>query len=182
MKTIQINREGSVKLTLSFALLAYAVCVTAYTKNIFAFLAMFFSTTGDIAIMASRGAVTGKKERSFNIGVCAFAFAHMCYVCAMLNNNVTMAIALISFIAVSGITLFQPMDKKWNHIPYTVAIFNNAINTWLFSWVAGVGMILFLASDLILSVCEERNPKWQIPIWATYVPAQVFLLTAILLK
>lgn len=179
---LRINKEGKVKLLLSFTLLAYALYVTAYTNNFFTFVAMLLSTIGDIAIMNSRGCLTGRKEPTFNVGVCAFSFAHMAYVCAMLNNNVTIVIALLSFSVTFVTTLFQPKGKKWNNVPYTVAIFNNAINAWLFGWVAGTGMVFFITSDLILSVCEEKSPKWQIPIWATYVPAQAFLLTALLLN
>lgn len=182
MKKLRLNSEGKMKLFLSLALFAYSVYVTFASKNMGAWYAMLLSTFGDIAIMASRGALTGKRERTFNIGVVFFSFAHLAYVGAMFNNEITVVIAVISFIAVALITWFQPRGKTWNFIPYAIALLNSAVNAWLFSWVAGVGMILFLASDLILSICEEKSPKWQIAIWATYVPAQVFMLTAILIK
>lgn len=182
MKKLRINNEGKIKLFLSLSLFAYSLYVTFATKNMGVWYAMLLSTFGDVAIMASRGALTGRKERTFNIGVIFFSFAHLAYVGAMFNNEITVIIAVISFIAVALTTWFQPRGKTWNFIPYTVALLNAAVNAWLFSWVAGVGMLLFLASDAILSICEERSPKWQVAIWATYVPAQVMILTAILIK
>ena len=70
----------------------------------------------------------------------------------------------------------------WICIPYAVCLALNAVNSWSFSTLAGIGGILFLVSDAILSVFEKKSPKWQLAIWFTYVPAQICLLTAILIN
>lgn len=178
---LRINGEGKIKLFLSIALFLYSIIVTIITSNIGAMFSMLFSMIGDISIMASRGALTGKKENTFDVGIVAFAFAHMCYICARDNGDIiTMAVALPIFITVFAITLFQPLGKKWNYIPYAVMIVLNVINAWQFNWLAGVGGILFIISDSILSIFEKKEPKYQIAIWITYVPAQILFLTSFL--
>lgn len=178
---MKINREGKIKLFLSFALLGYSFLVSVITKNFLAFLAMFFSTSGDIYIMASRGVFCEQKKNSFKLGVVAFAFAHIIYIMAMQNEH------SIAFVTISMTALFMVIcltvlkDNNSNFIPYAICIIVNAINAFLFSWIAVAGMVLFLTSDAILSICEKKSSKWQIAIWATYVPAQVLILTSILL-
>lgn len=176
---LRINGEGKVKLILSLSLFVYSIIVTTITNNIGPMFAMLFSMIGDISIMASRGVLTGKKENTFDVGIVAFAFAHMCYICARDNGDIiSMAVALPIFITVFAITLFQPLGKKWNYIPYAIMILINVINAWQFNWVAGIGGILFIVSDSILSIFEEKDPKYQIAIWITYVPAQILFLTS----
>lgn len=182
MTNLKVNQEGKVKLFLSVSVLVYSVYVSIAVNSIFPFIAMFFSSIGDIAIMASRGALTGKKENSFDWGVIAFSAAHTVYVYAMREERtVFLAIAISLFIAVLILTKIKPADKKWNYIPYTLLLFTSFANTWFFAILAGIGMVLFLSSDLILSICEEKSPKWQIPIWATYIPAQILILSSFML-
>lgn len=178
---MRINREGKIKLFFSSSLLLYSILVSIITKNFAPFLAMFFSSMGDIYIMASRGVFCEEKRNSFKPGVVSFAFAHMVYVTGMKHEHsiVFVSIAMVALIMV--IYLSVTKNNNSNFVPYAICLITSAVNAWLFSWIAGIGMILFLASDAILSICENKSPKWQIAIWATYVPAQAFLLTAILI-
>lgn len=181
-KRFNINQEGKIKLFLTFSLLAYSIYITILTKNFDVLSCMIFSTLGDICIMSSRGAVTGKNEKTFGLGVILFSIAHMEYILVMQSTRYIPIIAMVSVCLVIIISTMQKEGAKLNYIPYTVILFCNAINAWFYAPLAGIGMLFFLASDLILSICENRSPKWQIAIWATYVPAQILLLTAILIS
>lgn len=181
MRLWQINREGKIKLFFSLSLLLYSILVSIITKNFAAFLAMLFSSMGDICIMASRGVFCEEKRNSFKLGVASFAFAHLVYVAGMKHEHTIAFISIAMVALVMVIYLSVTKNNNSNFVPYAICLLTSAVNSWFFSWVAGIGMILFLLSDAILSICEEKSPKWQITIWATYVPAQVFLLTAILI-
>ena len=179
---LNVNREGKIKLILSLLVLAGSVYVAIAKQNILPFIAMFFSSIGDINIMASRGALTGKKEKTFDWGVVAFAAAHAVYIYAMGKRPVFVVISIVLFVAVLILTIIKPENAKWHFIPYTLILFTSLINSWLFAIIAGIGMVLFLLSDLTLSIFEEKGPKWQIPIWVEYIPAQILMQLALLLE
>lgn len=182
MTKLNVNREGKIKLFFSLAVLVGSVYVSISKQNILPFVAMFFASIGDTAIMASRGALTGKKEKTFDYGVVAFAASHAVYIYAMGKRPVFVVISIVLFIAVVILTKIKPENAKWHFIPYTLILFTSCANAWLFAIMAGIGMVLFLLSDLILSIFEEKNPKWQIPIWVTYIPAQILMQIALLLE
>ena len=180
---IKINNEGKIKLLLTFSLLAYSICVSIKKSDIGALSFMLFATIADICIMASRGAVTGRKEKeAFNLGIILFTVVH--FICSYIMQteiiyNIICVAAL--YVVPIAVWLKPPLDKI-AYIPYGIALVSNTINAWHFSIIAGIGATLFVISDAVLAICEERSPKWQILIWATYVPAQILLLTAILLS
>ena len=185
MKRLRINREGMVKEFLSLALVIFAIYVAITTKNLFAFFFFSFSNLGDTSIMASRGTFSGKKKNTFTLGVVFFAMAHVFYILAMKTQYsiILGKVDLILCIFVIILSIYpSARNDKLNFIPYAVCLIINVFNACMFSIIAGIGGFLFLASDGILSICEERNPKWQIAIWATYVPAQILLLTSILME
>ena len=182
MTKLKVNREGKIKLALSFAVVIYALYVSIADKSMDAIVTMLLSCAGDINIMASSGALTGIKENSFNSGVMCFALAHFGYVSAMGKNPLCMGITMTACVLIYICINLRPSDDKLLYIPYAIAILTSAINAWLFSYIAGIGMVLFLISDIVLSIFEDKNPKWQIVIWATYIPAQVLMLTAVLLN
>lgn len=181
-KNLRLNQEGKVKLGFSFALLIFSLGVTLATKNKYVFLAMLCSSAGDILIMSSRGCF-GKKENQFENGVIAFAMAHLAYMVAMPTylSDTCLYIALWCFVLIIFLNFNAKIKQGiWICIPYAVCLALNAVNSWSYGTLAGIGGTLFLVSDAILSVFEKKNPKWQIAIWVTYVPAQICLLTAIL--
>lgn len=181
-KLLKINREGKTKLTLSLLLVVYALFISIYDKTMEPIVIMLMSCFGDISIMASRGALTGKKENTFETGILCFSMAHFGYVSAMGRNPVCMIITMSAVVVIYVLINKRPSGDKLAYIPYTIALVTSAVNAWLFSPLAGIGMILFLISDLVLSIFENKDPKWQIVIWVTYVSAQICMLTAILLQ
>lgn len=185
MSTQLINREGKVKLFLSLSLLAYASYTAHMANNMSVIFAMLLSTIGDIFIMESRGVFEEQKRDSFTLGVIAFALAHLFYIIAIetkYSNYIAAGTIILVLITMYLAVAKKTRDTKACFIPYALCILSNAVNSWIFGLIAGLGMTLFIASDVILSLTEERNPKWQIAIWATYVPAQALLITSILLK
>ena len=181
-KLLKINREGKTKLALSLLLVLYALCISIYNKTMEPIVIMLMSCFGDINIMASRGALTGKKEDTFEAGILFFSMAHFGYVSAMGRKPVCMIITMSAVVVIYSLINKRPSGDKLAYIPYTIALVTSAVNAWFYSYIAGIGMILFLISDLVLSIFEDKDPKWQIVIWATYVPAQILMLTALLLQ
>ena len=188
-RKMNMTTEGKVKMLLSVLLLVFALIVSGICKNIFIFFAMFFSSMGDFAIASSRGAIyREKKSKSdFYTGVSAFAFAHLVYVISMLHFKIEMPVfikIIIGILAVSSFIAYFMGETNNEHctIPYAICLLSTCCVAFKFSIITGIGYILFLVSDLILALFEEKNQKWQYAIWGTYVPAQAVILTSFLLK
>lgn len=180
MNKLKINREGKSKLIASLSLVVYAFVVTLISKNVGAIIVMILSFFGDVCIMAKRGALTGKKENTFDLGVMFFGFAHLGYIITMGHRPVCIIIATIACIFICILMKVKP-NSKLIYIPYAIVLFTCAINAWFFLYIAGIGMILFLLSDGVLSLFEDKAPGYQILIWVLYVPAQYLMLTSILI-
>ena len=190
MKRIQL--EGIVKFTLSIMVLIFSVVTAVKTGNVLVALAMAASTAGDINIMNSRGCfLTEKNKKYFSWGMISFAVAHFFYTLAMDNNNWTylvgiefsaMLVVIIAIWVFSKKEGFDPLENKAIQFTYAACIVLAAIGAVLFNWLTAVGYALFIASDLILSKCEYKDAKWQIAIWATYIPAQICIITSFLIK
>lgn len=179
MGKLRINREGTIKLRLSLLLLAFSVAIAIKKENIVLFLPMLASTIGDIAIMSSRGCCTGKKENSFEYGIIAFATAHLYYICLM-KTVISPYLIVIAFLLLAAI-VFASENRNVASALYAVVIIMNAINSYFFHPLAFVGMILFIISDILLALFEDKSPWWQIPIWIFYVAGQICLLTSLFL-
>lgn len=182
MNKLQINREGKIKLIFSLSAVCFSVYVSIVNKSLDAITAMTFSFIGDVCIMASRGALTGKKENTFNLGVMSFAFAHFIYVSAMGGRSIFILITMSSCIVIYGLINLKLKNDKLIYIPYTVSLLTSTINAWMYSVISGIGMILFLSSDGVLSIFEKKGIMYQIIIWVLYIPAQYLMLTALLLN
>lgn len=191
MKRIQL--EGKVKFVLSIMVLTFAVVTAVITGNVLVALAMAASTAGDINIMNSRGCfLTEKNKKSFGWGMISFAIAHLLYILAMEGIKgwsilVGLEILFCTLVPVMiwGFGKTEGFDALENSViqfTYAVCIILAAISALLFHWLALVGYILFIASDLILSKCEYKDAKWQIAIWATYIPAQICIISSFLIK
>lgn len=179
MKKLRI--EGYVKFLLTALLVEYSAYVGMRALSVTVFLAMFASYFGDIFIMASRGCITGRKEKTFNYGIISFAAAHLLYILTM-TTSYSLLILLVGILMFS-VTLFMVLnnDRKYASVFYAVIIILNFINSIFYHPLAMIGMIFFIISDTILAIFEEKNPLWQIPIWITYVTAQVCIITSIFL-
>lgn len=179
--SIRINKEGKIKLFLTISLLIYSAIVTGITEIYIVMLPMLASTIGDISIMSSRGCCTGKKEKSFEYGIIAFGAAHLLYI-AMMPTKISLKLLLIA-VPLYAIAAWFAINKKRTlaSVFYALIIILNFINSILFHPLAMVGMIFFIISDILLAIFEDKNPKWQIAIWVTYVIAQICIITTFLL-
>lgn len=177
-----VNTEGAIKLFLSLSLLAYAIIVSIVSKNILVAVAMLCSTFGDIAIMSNRGVFNETKYPNWDYGIVFFALAHIMYMLAMKGTH-TSAIAFVAFFAFLVI-LFMVFNLKEKentitNVAYAVCILCNLTNCFMNKdALAVIGMLFFISSDIILILTEKKEVFWQKPIWATYVIAQILMITA----
>lgn len=182
----RIKTEGIVKLALTFALSIFSLIVAIITRNIFILIGMVLSTGGDIQIMASRDALsTGKNKTQFTKGVVFFAIAHLAYVLSMQETKWWSTIIGFEVIFCILVCIIAILTKMKGNILlnacYAICIIFAVINSWQFHWLAGIGYMFFVISDLILIIFEDKNPKWQIPIWITYVVAQICIISSFLM-
>ena len=186
MRKMQVHWEGKTKLTLSLLLLVFAGVVAGITGVILVATAMLASSIGDYSIMKSRGVFGDKKDKKyFARGVIAFAVAHLLYIFAMQGTKWWGNIVVLDIICcLLTIIMAVKRDKFGDmmNVPYAACLILAAINGWQFHWLAGIGYVQFIISDLILAIGEDRDPKYQIPIWATYVPGQACIIASVLVK
>ena len=180
------NTEGAIKFSLTLLMLMYSLVIAIVTKNLLIFLAMFLSTIGDIFIMTSRGCLKvliGNSKKQFQNGVVAFGMSHLMYISTLRTEFSTRLfwIAVPVVVILVCLRFFQNYESQIM-VTYAAVLLMSLANCIDYSWIATVGAGLFIASDSILAICEKRNPKWQIAIWATYVPAQILLITSTILK
>ena len=191
-KRIKMTAEGRVKMVLSGLLLVFSLIVTIITREPLVFFGMLFSSIGDFAIADSRGAIyEGEKSKNnFYAGVSAFAFAHLIYgICMCMmgvikdeTSLVIKAVFCILFVSSAIAFLLGLLSNKNATMIYAICLIATWVIAFKFSIVAVIGYSLFIASDLILALFEDKSPKWQYAIWATYVPAQALILASFLLK
>ena len=185
-RRISMTTEGKVKMLLSCLLLVSSLVVSIKARNPYVFFGMLFSSFGDFFIAASRGAIYKEKVKEmFNSGVAAFAIAHFAYAYSMFDNSkaklvqiVFCIVAVFSFCAF----LLGLLNKKSATILYAICLIATCVIAFKFSTISGIGYSFFILSDLILALFEEKSPKWQYAIWASYVPAQALILTGFLIS
>lgn len=185
---LRINTEGKIKLFLSLSLFFYSIVVSLATNNYIICVAMCLSSIGDILLLANRGCLTEKKKETFLYGIVAFSLSHLLYMCAMNVSFLSKVLICIAFGLIVILSVFV-MGKGESKITafsiYGVILLLNVFNSLNFSLIAGIGMILFTISDLIIAVCKIRKNRTlvsQFLIWITYVLAQIYLLTSFLLQ
>ena len=179
------TNEGKVKSFITLTMLLYSGIVAIKCNNIFVFFAMFMCTTGDFSIMQSRGAILPKRKERFTLGIIAFSLGHCLFILAMPTkiSEILNVIAVISFYVLLLLVLYpKTRTSKIQYIPYAVCILANAVNAYLYSVEAAVGAGWFIVSDIMVALFEEKDPRWQVPIWITYTLAPTLLITAILLN
>ena len=181
MSKLRINAEGIVKLIFSIGLFIFSIIVSIRGENKLIFLPMLFSMIGDISIMSSRGCITGKRENTFNYGIVAFAFAHILYIENM-QTDIQLLVELASFILFIFVfyTSFT-YNKIIPSIFYAFILLLNLMNAIYYDKQIMWGLILFIVSDTILAIWEDKNPLWQVPIWVFYVLGQFRIISRFLL-
>lgn len=143
-------------------------------------LALILSAVGDFAL-------SREGEGVFLLGMGAFAAAHVVYI-AMLwpASPVWWIAALVILLALSTEAWLAPNtgDLKWPVRGYVVVITVMAVlATGNASWLILIGALVFMLSDLILSielfVLPEGHPaRWYASkaVWITYFAAQSLLM------
>ena len=182
MSKLRINAEGRIKLFFSLSLFIYSIFISVITEYHLIFLPMLGSTFGDSFIMASRGCL-GKAYHDkdlFKLGIVSFALAHILYMINMPTEtgNILPLITLLLVFVVAGTSR---LNKTIPSAVYAIVLILAFINAIFFNWLAAIGYALFIISDGILAIFEEKNPKWQIPIWVFYVSGQACILSSFLL-
>lgn len=174
--------EKIIKLLLTFSLLIFSIIAAIISNNEIISIAMLCSSIGDILIMASRGIFGTKKNKDqFIIGTLCFAIAHYGYLCALLQPQF-FPLLIVEMCLVLGMITIACINKfktnKIINILYALCILISAVNAFNFHLVAGIGYVLFIISDIILIIKEDKERYWQIPIWIFYVAAQMCILTS----
>ena len=188
-KLRKVTTEGKIKITLSLMLVVYSAIVSMIT-GIFVFLPMALSWGGDLALMKKRNCFYNKADADFKMGVFFFMLAHMFYAMRMeteINHFIVIAMGVIAII-VSNI-LADIVRIKGNKdiviIPfYAIVLILSVVNTFFFNKMAFAGGILFFISDSLIGLfmlLKNEGYGAQVAIWATYVPAQILMLTSFII-
>lgn len=136
--------------------------------------------------MSSRNALgTGKDKTQFTKGVIFFAFAHFIYLLSMEVTkgwSVIVGLQLILLVLICIIAYGTKLESNTLlNICYAICILLATINAWRFHWLAGIGYVLFIISDIILIIKEDKEPWWQIPIWLFYLLGQICIISSFLM-
>lgn len=180
----RIRMARSIRKTLPVTLFALAAVAQGAPPMLIAALAL--SAIGDFAL--SRPA-----EKSFLIGMIAFAAAHLAYIAVMVTLGATFSAAqwpIIALLLAFGLTTewwLRPHtgDLKWPVRAYVGIILVMAVVALGLPEIRNValwGAVLFVVSDLILSLetfvlhPEDPRRKWAGKlVWLTYICAQIGL-------
>jgi len=187
VKNLRINREGKIKICLSFLLLFYAITVGIACNNIIIIFAMLFSSVGDVLLLVNRGCFNEKKKETFNYGIIAFSISHMLYIYAMTTSKLSNILIFIALGLIGTLIILVQINCKSKIIIfslYGIIILLNFINSFNYSIIALVGMFWFVLSDIAVAVSKIRQKRTitsQFIIWITYIFAQICLLSSFLL-
>ena len=183
-----VSNEGLTKLIITSLLSIYAVIVSIKINNPFvAALPMLISSLGDISLMKNRNVFYNKDEMDFRHGVLFFMFAHIFYLNDMQTKfSLTALIIMVSMVIIFVVFAFIVKVKDDIKIVpfYAIVLITSVINTFFFSKVAFIGGLLFFISDSLIGLfilLKKNGMNTQVAIWVTYVPAQILLLTSLML-
>lgn len=184
----RVTSEGIIKLAFTFSLSVFAIIVSFIIKEPFiAAVPMFFSTSGDIWLMKKRNCFYNKTEFDFSFGVMCFMVAHLFYARQM-QTEVLNVIQLIMVVLISiyvSTVFIAGINKVTVIVPiYAIVLILSVVNTFFFNKVAFIGGLLFFISDSLIGIFMllKKDSNWiQFAIWATYVPAQILMITSLML-
>ena len=184
----RVTSEGIIKLAFTFSLSVFAIIVSFIIKEpIIAAFPMFWSTCGDIWLMKKRNCFYNKSEFDFSCGVMYFMIAHLFYAKQM-QTEIRDVILLI-MAAIMVIYIIIVFVKKINKITvivplYALVLISSVVNTFFFNKIAFIGGLLFFISDGLIGLfmlLKKNGMNTQVAIWATYVPAQILMITSLML-
>lgn len=181
----KVTLEGSVKLPLSLALVAYSIFVSSWTGTIVV-IAMLMSFCGDIYLLKHGNCFYNKGDNDLNAGMFAFMMSHILYA-NLMETSASKVIILIMSVVATAYTIAIVSGLK-NKIAltafYVVVLFLSVINTFFFNTIAFTGGMLFLVSDFLIGLFDlmhDRSFKRHLLVWGTYIPAQILMLSSFLI-
>ena len=189
------------KITLSFLMFLFAICMELIFKTVdrlFCVFAMTFSFLGDIALNHKKNH-DEQSKKDFILGGISFVVAHFCYCIAyykkiQINNytvfNIGSVLAIIILIATTFLTVITSIEKEQKLIIFGIAyLWLTGINyTTIFSYafsvksvesLAALGGVLFLASDVIIGLEKFSGLKSKLArnlVWYLYPLGQIILI------
>ena len=185
---LEVNREGKIKLSITLLLLLFSFIASIISKNGIVALAMCGASLGDIFLMAKRGCLTGKEEKTFIWGIISFAGSHLFYLTAMKEARFAEELAWPMLILFIVMMIMEGVGIKHTVpicVPYGIMLILNLINSIYFNKLAIIGIILFIISDgsIVFFEIKKANRRFirDIVVWGTYIPAQICLITSFLL-
>lgn len=185
---LKVNQEGIIKLSITLLLLIFSGIVALISKNGVVAIAMCGASLGDIFLMAKRGCLTGKMEKTFVCGIISFAGSHLFYLSAMKEAKFAEELVWPMLILFIVIMIMEGVSVKSTAVicvPYGIMLVINLINAIYFNSIAIIGMILFIISDASIVFFEIKKAKKQLVrdviVWGTYIPAQICLISSFLL-
>lgn len=196
----------------SFALVASAFWAIAYSDIISSEriilsligIGLLLGLIGDMLLDLK--VVYNNDKIYLNAGMLSFGLGHLCYFSAFslyaINNNVDLLVPIaISVVCAIAITFAIVMSSKKMKLNFGNYLYQTILYTFVLSfmtiytlilaimdggmWLTFIGMILFFASDVVLSLQyfgEKLDNKWLIAInHILYYSAQIILLTALMI-
>lgn len=184
-------------------LFLFSVCLAVFLPSpsrILCVAAMLLSSLGDILLMDFRPITRQLPFRGFIAGAVCFSVSHVVYAGAflllfvgketpLLPGLLTGGILFISMTALlAAITFGQNGDRKMfglETLYLFVICLNIASSAWAaatvggITWLSPVGGCFFLFSDMFIltqTVRRQSAERFKVPIWITYVTAQILLL------
>lgn len=173
-----------------------AVCYALFAKNVSSLViaAILFGFAGDFFLLLTT------HRWAFPAGIAAFAAGHVCYIVSFLrvlpNGAPTYAWILLGALSAAYAAIL--MRYLWKKIPkklkppsiaYVLIIGSMASCALLYafsgatalSFLAGIGGLLFVASDSMLSIDAFHHPikHRSILVMSTYIAAQTLIVSSL---
>lgn len=183
-----VTLEGCIKLAFTCSLTIFAIIVSFIIDNpIIASFPMIWSTAGDICLMKKRNCFYNKSVVDFACGVMCFIIAHIQYSTQMhtkVQDVIQLIMITVAVIYIITVILLNKNKATIIVLLYAIVLISSVVNTFFFNKVAFIGGLLFFISDSLIGIfmLARKDNNWiQLAIWATYVPAQVLMITSLML-
>jgi uncharacterized membrane protein YhhN len=170
-----------------------AVCYILFAKAVSALVvaAIFFGFAGDFFLLLTT------RRWAFPAGIAAFAAGHVCYIAsflfAMQNGAPTVVWVPLAVLYAALLMryLWKKIPKKLKPacVAYVLIIGSMAscaiafalAGAYRFSFLAGIGGLLFVVSDSMLSIDAFHHPirHRSILVMSTYIAAQSFIVSSL---
>lgn len=187
--------------TLLFLLSVVLAVVVSEPARVICIPAMLLSSLGDILLMDFAPVTKRLPFRGFIPGAISFGISHIVYAAAFVTKNLLGGHPVFNPGALIGAGLFvicaaslvvtvrvKGGDRKMMFLEMIYLFFiclniacasSAAVAFGGITLLSAAGTVVFLASDMFILLCAVQNKssaKFEVPIWITYVSAQILLL------